>query len=273
LIDFNQAFVTLLGGPRELTLEEMAKFEAFIKTLSYPPNPFQNLDRTFADPQAGPSAARGQRLFAESRLDAAVLTCDQCHTAGANGPGTNNIIIPGLLLQESQDFKVPQLRGMYQKFGMKREPGEQLSGFGYIHDGSIDTLLNFLRLPIFTFRNDDDRMDVEEFLVSFDSGIAPAVGLQITVNGQNKSFPSTLERINLMIAQAEAGNCELIVKGIYKGAQRGFLYTGNRMFASDRAAESVVSVEEIIQAAATGAELTFTGVAVGSGRLLGIGND
>lgn len=270
LSDFNQAFVTLLGGPRQLTSEEMGKFEAFIKTLSYPPNPLQNLDRTLPDPPTGPSAARGQRLFTDSRLDAAVLTCDQCHTAGSKAPGTNNIIIPGLVLQESQDFKVPQLRGMYQKFGMKKGPGEQLSGFGYIHDGSIDTLLSFLRLPIFTFRNDDDRLDVEEFLVSFDSGVAPAVGLQVTVNGQNKSWPTTLERINLLIAQAEAGNCELIVRGIYKGARRGFAYTGKRMFLSDRAEESSVSVEEIIEAASTGAELTFTGVPVGSARLPGI---
>jgi YVTN family beta-propeller protein len=271
LSDFNAAFVSLLGGPRQLTSEEMAAFEAFVLTLTYPPNPFQNLDRTFPYPPSGPSAARGQRLFNNSRLDAAILTCDQCHTTGSNfRSGTNNVIIPGLLLQEPQDFKVPQLRGLYQKVGMRKEPGEQSVGFGFIHDGSIDTLFSFLRLPVFTFSNDDDRRDVEAFLLAFDSGIAPAVGLQVTAGGENKLSVVVTKRLTLLMGQADVANCDLIVKGVFRGERRGFLYVGNGMFQTDRHADSPLSLQELLQAAGAGAELTFTGVPAGSGRRLGI---
>ena len=274
LADFNPAFVSLLGGPRQLTGQEMASFEAFVRTLAYPPNPLQNPDRTYPDPPAGPSAARGESLFTNSRLDAAVLTCNQCHTAVPGfRPGTNKLIIPGPLLGESQDFKVPHLRGMYQKTGMRSASGEQLTGFGFLHDGSVDTLLNFLRLPIFTFRNDDDRRDVEAFLLAFDSGIAPSVGLQVTLREDNKTSPAVTERINLMMQQADAGNCDLIVKGIYQGARRGFRYVGNGRFQTDRSGEATVSWQEIVQAAGAGAEATFTGVPVGSGSRLGIDSD
>ncbi|HEX8089566.1 MAG TPA: hypothetical protein VF762_11965 [Blastocatellia bacterium] len=269
--DFNPAFVSLLGGPRQLTGDEMASFEAFVETLTYPPNPLQNPDRTYPDPPAGPSAARGQELFTNSRLDAAVLTCNQCHTASPGfKSGTNSIIIPGRLLNESQDFKVPQLRGMYQKVGMSNAPGEQASGFGFTHDGSIDTLLNFLRVPIFTFRNDDDRRDVEAFLLAFDSGIAPAVGLQVTLTGEERTSPGAVSRINLLMQQSGIGNCDLVVKGIFHGERRGFVYLGGGRFQPDRKQDATLSLQELTQGAGVGAELTFTGVPVGTGARLGI---
>ena len=271
LDDFNPAFMSLLGGPRELTAAEMAAFTAFAQTLTYPPNPFQNLDRTFPNPATGPSAERGRQLFNDGRLDGGVLACNTCHlTSPGFRSGTNNLIISGLLLQESQDFKVPQLRGAYQKLGLRNSAGEQLSGFGFIHDGSIDTLLDFLRLPVFTFKNDDDRRDVGAFVLAFDSGLAPAVGLQVTINGDNKLSPAVTERINLLMAQADGGNCEVVVKGIYGGAHRGFVYVGNGMFQPDRLGESPVTFQTLVQAADAGSELTFTGVPVGYGRRLGI---
>jgi hypothetical protein len=83
----------------------------------------------------------------------------------------HHLIIPGLALQESQDFKVPQLRGFIRSRITKR-PGRAAFRFGFIHDGTIDSLLSFLRLPVFTFRNDNDRRDVEAFVLAFDSGLA-----------------------------------------------------------------------------------------------------
>lgn len=270
LDDFNPAFMSLLGGPRELTADEMSAFKAFTQTLTYPPNPLQNLDRTFPNPPTGPSAERGRQLFGNSRLDASVLTCNDCHLAFAFRSGTNNLVIPGLLLQESQDFKVPQLRGLDQKLGMVNASGEQISGFGFIHDGSVDTLLDFLRLPVFTFRNDDDRRDVEAFVLAFDTGVAPAVGLQVTINAENKRAPAVAERINLLMNQANAGNCDLVVRGVYGGARRGFVYVGRGIFQPDRQGDAQLSWQALVEAAGAGAELTFTGVPVGYGRRLGI---
>ena len=271
LSDFNPAFMSLLGGPRELTADEMTAFTAFTQTLTYPPNPNQNLDRTFPNPPTGPSAERGRLLFNTGALDGGLLSCNACHSASPGfRSGTSNLIIPGLLLQESQDFKVPQLRGLYQKLGLQNSAGEQLSGFGFIHDGSIDTLLDFLRLPVFTFRSDNDRRDVEAFVLAFDSGLAPAVGLQVTLNGDNKLSPAVAERISLFMAQANGGNCDLVVKGIYGGAHRGFVYLGNGMFQADKQSESPLSFQVLMQAADSGSELTFTGTPVGYGRRLGI---
>jgi hypothetical protein len=269
--DFNPAFMSLLGGPRELKNDEMASLTAFVQSLAYPPNPLQNLDRSLSNPPTGPSAERGRELYNNSPLDAGLLTCNACHSASPGfRAGPNNLIIPGLVLQETQDFKVPQLRGLYQKVGMLNESGEQLSGFGFIHDGSVATLLDFLRLPVFRFRNDDDRRDVIAFVMAFDSGIAPAVGLQVTLNGDNRDSVEAAERVRLLIAQADAGNCDLIVKGIYGGERRGFVYTAAGRMQPDRTGEALLGWQDLVQAVKAGAELTFTGVPVGDGRRLGI---
>src|SRR5215831_6039516 len=267
LSDFNPAFISLLGGTRELTDQEMADFEAFIQTLSYPPNPFENLDRTYPNPPAGPSAMRGHSLFTTARLDGGVFTCNNCHMAEPGfGAGTNGIIIPGPLLQEPQDFKVPQLRGMYEKTGLVNAQGEAIAGFGFIHDGSIDSLVDFLRAPVFTFSSDADRLDVATFVMAFDTGLAPAVGLQVTVNDANKVSSAVTDRITLLMSQADAGNCDLIVRGIYGGARRGFLYSGGGMFQPDRQSDPGVSWQALVQAAGRGSELTFTGIPPGTGR-------
>jgi len=267
LTDFNPAFMSLLGGPRQLTDQEMADFQAFIQTLSYPPNPFENPDRTYPSSLQGANASRGQTLFTGARLDAGVFTCNDCHTSAPDfGPGTNKIIIPGTLLREPQDFKVPQLRGMYQKTGMVSAQGEQLAGFGFIHDGSIDSLLDFLREPVFNFAGDSDRLDVAAFVMAFDSGLAPSVGIQVTISDSNKSSSAVTDRISLLMSQADAGNCDLVVKGIYAGAPRSFAYVGNGMFQPDRPADSPVSLLTLVQAAGRASELTFTGVPVGAGH-------
>jgi YVTN family beta-propeller protein len=266
LADFNPAFMKLLGGTRQLTDAEMADFTAFIQTLRYPPNPLENLDRTYPNPATGPSAARGQTLFTTTRLDANVLTCDNCHTSSGFGTGTNGIIIPGTLLQEPQDFKVPQLRGMYQKAGMDRTASVNVAGFGFIHDGSIESLLDFLREPVFTFASDSDRFDVAAFVMAFDTGLAPSVGLQVTVNDSNKASSAVSDRIILLMSQADAGNCDLVAKGIYGGARRSFVYLGNGVFQPDRTGDSPVSWQALVQAARAGYELTFTGVIPGTGH-------
>ena len=197
-----------------------------------------------------------------------MLTCNDCHLAFRSG--TNSLVIPGLALQESQDFKVPQLRGLAEKVGMRSASGEQISGFGFIHDGSVATLLDFLRLPVFTFRNDDDRRDVEAFVLAFDTGLAPSVGLQITINGDNKTSLAALTRITLLVNQTNTGNCDLVVKGVFGGERRGFVYAGSGMFQTDRQSDAKLSVQALVDAASSGAELTFTGVPIGYGRRLGI---
>ena len=73
-----------------------------------------------------------------------------------------------------------------------------------------------------------------------------------------------------VITQADAGNCDLIVKGIFGGEHRGFVYVGNGMFQSDKRIETPFSWQVLAQAANAGSELTLTGTPVGYGRRLGI---
>jgi YVTN family beta-propeller protein len=276
---FNGTFVDLLGGQQQLSTEELEIFAAFVNSITYPPNPNENLDRTYPDPPTGASPARGFNLFVNQRLDGrvggnGVISCNTCHTAAPGfGTGTAKLIIPGLLLGESQDFKIPQLRGIYQKTGMINAPGEHLRGFGFIHDGTFDTLLTFLRIPLFNFKNDDERRDVEAFILAFDTGTAPAVGAQLTLDGENKTSTPLLDKLRILVVQAETGNANLIVKGIFGGVSRGFVYTGGGMFQTDKMGEPQVSLQSLIQAANKGSELTFTGVPLGTGRRIGIDRD
>ncbi|HEX8118921.1 MAG TPA: hypothetical protein VF521_16705, partial [Pyrinomonadaceae bacterium] len=255
---FNPAFQSLLGAPRQLDAGEMQAYENFVRTLAYPPNPNQNLNRTFpTTTPTGANAERGRQLFTTARLDAGVQTCSACHSLTN---GTNGFLIDGLLLQESQSLKVPQLRGLYQKVGADNAPGEKLTSFGFTHDGASDNLVTFLRSPVFTFASDNDRRDVAQYLLSFDTGVAPVVGAQVTVNAENRNTQAVLDRVNLLAGQVLANNCDLVVRGVYKGEHRAFLYAKlTDKFETDRAGEPQVTRQELLDAAASGGELTFTG--------------
>jgi YVTN family beta-propeller protein len=287
LTSFNPAFVSLLGGTRQLNVQEMSDFGAFVRSLTYPPNPNEKLNRKPSD-----FGAAGFNDFNTRRLDASTLTCIQCHaltvfsTPGGGGTitgtGTNSIIIPGILLQETQDFKVPQLRGLYQKMGMSRTAGEQLSGFGFIHDGTNDSIFDFLKTAVFTFPDSDPiladamRRDIEKFLLELDTGTAPAVGTQVTLNAENsinkhpEAFPASFSALR---DQAAAGNCDLVVHGIYGGAPRSFLRLADGTYQPDSLSEAPVTQTALLNAVDAGAELTFMGVVPGTGRRMSIDRD
>lgn len=269
--DFNPAFISLLGSPRQLSNDEMAQLKSFIGSLTYPPNPRQNLDRSYPNPESGPSAARGETIFRTQITDQKTLSCGKCHVA-SNHTGTDRDIIPGAVRKEPQAFKVPQLRGIYQKVGRLDSPGKQLSGFGFSHDGSEDSIFHFLQRSIFNL-TDDQRADLEQYILAFDTGTAPAVGLQETVNIGNRASAGATGRISLLMAQADAGNCDLIIVGFYRKRWRGFLYLGKNSFKSDKKNEPKATLEAILNSLQPGEELTFTGVFPGSGERLSIDRD
>ncbi|MDT7541843.1 MAG: hypothetical protein QOE33_1747 [Acidobacteriota bacterium] len=270
---FNPAFVSLLGGTRQLNATEMAAFTEFIRSLTYPPNPNENLDRTLPNPATGPSAVRGQQFYLTAQSDEGVLTCNNCHAQPQLGQATTGIIIPGVALQETQAFKVPQLRGLYQKAGLQRIAGEQPTGYGFAHDGSFPTLLDFLRSPVFTFQNDNQRRDVAEFLLDLDTGTAPAVGLSVTINVDNRNTASALARVELLMQQCAGAACDVVARGVVNNQQRGFLFVGNRTFKSDRQGETNISVDQLLQSAGANNEITFLGVPKGAGTRMSIDRD
>ena len=89
-------------------------------------------------------------------------------------------------------MNVPQIRNVYRKLGFLNAPGSVKSGFGLIHDGSIDTPISFLTLPVFNPWPAVKKDDLAAFLLEVDTGMAPTVGLQITVTATNANAPATL---------------------------------------------------------------------------------
>ncbi|HEY2956485.1 MAG TPA: beta-propeller fold lactonase family protein [Candidatus Eisenbacteria bacterium] len=279
---FNPAFVNLMGRAGALADSEMAAFDDFVLPLAYPPNPNQFLDRTLpgdAGASATPSAKRGQSFFMTVAVDGGALTCNQCHGAGSFGPGTNGQIIDRFALQEAQDMKVPQLRNMYKKTGFTDQPGAvNKRGFGFTHNGAVDNLFDFLQFPGFNFGSpqsaaDAKRRDVEQFLLCFDTGIAPAVGCEVTFAGANDSDPTLVARLDTLAGQAGLGYCDLVAKGRVSGQPRGWLYVGGGMWRPDKQAEGDIATATLRALGGPGSEVTVRGVPPGSGTRMGLDRD
>jgi YVTN family beta-propeller protein len=279
LENFNVAFVSLLGGPRLLSDQEMASFKAFVQSLVYPPNPNHPQRRTPNEFLGG-----GFGFFSTNKLfgppgPSGTINCSECHLVTNFKVGSDNKITPAANLTESQSVKVAPFRGLYQKVGMDKTPGpDKLTGFGFSHDGSFDNLFNFQKAPQFNFGQagseataDGWRRNIEAMILQFDTGTAPAVGLMVTVDATNKSSFNVTDRINnVLIPEAQVGNCDLVVRGIYGGSPHGFLRLSNGMFQPDSLSEAPVTLQTLLNAANTGAELTFMGVPPGEGRLFAL---
>jgi hypothetical protein len=199
----------------------------------------------------------------------------------------------------AQILKVPHLRNMYQKvgmFGQKPMPiiipinhdtafmGDQVRGFGFIHDGSVDTMFRFVSAVAFSQGPDNVtgppptpegnviRRNMESFMLAFDTNLAPIVGQQVTLTRANAAVANP--RINLLIDRANAGECDLVAKTSLGRREAGFLYTGAGKFASDRRRFRDIPDALLRQlAGASGVELTYTCTPPGSGERVGIDRD
>jgi YVTN family beta-propeller protein len=283
LLAFNGAFVSLQGRSQPLADSEMTALSDFVMPLVYPPNPNENLDRTMPDaPPGSPSALRGEDFFLHHDLDGGGTTCSSCHTAANFAPGTNHMMVADDVIGEDQDLKVPQLRNLYKKTGFRDTAGvTNKRGFGVMHDGAIDriaTVLSSGHTASFDFganqaESDANRADLEAYLMAFDTGIAPAVGRQLTFNGPNNSDPSALGTVDTLRGQADAGNCDLVARGRLSGQKRSWLYQGADLWKSDKMAESDIATAQLVALAGLGSEVTVTGVPPGSGTRTGLDRD
>lgn len=279
--EFNGAFPDLLGRGSELTEQQIQQFAEYALTLTYPPNPIRALDNSLTDSQQA-----GRDIYFDDLTTGDVFRCNDCHTLDpANGhfgtSGESSVEGDDI----SQEFKVPHLRNMYQKVGKfgntgrfsgtEADFGEQIRGFGFMHDGNMDTLDNFFKGSVFRFDtdpvvNDEKRTQVVDFVMAIDSNMAPVVGQQVTLRTQSRA--DTDARIDLLMARAEFQECDLTVKTVLDNEQRGFLYQGAGNFRSDRAVS--MSYQQVRAIAIDdGNPVTFTCVPPGSGTWLGIDRD
>ncbi|MGH7893896.1 MAG: YncE family protein, partial [Candidatus Binatia bacterium] len=289
---FNVAFAGLLGRSGPLAPEEMQAFTDFILQVTYPPNPIRALDNSLT-----PDQDAGRIFFLNSNPSDVFQACNGCHVLD---PANGHFGSDGLssFENETQLLKIPHLRNMYQKVGMFGMPqvaffnagdngdkGTQIRGFGFLHDGSVDTLFRFHQATVFNqvqfgflinpggFQNgapgDPLRRQVEQFMLAFDSNLAPIVGQQVTLGAS--SGQDAQDRADLLVARAGLGECDVVVKGTLASEARGWVLIG-ALFQSDRTSETHTDGQLRSQAAG-GEERTYTCVPPGSGVRIGIDRD
>ena len=203
--------VGLLGAASQLSAADMQAYTDFILSVRYPPNPIRALSNVGTTAQNG-----GETFFNTTVVDGG--TCQNCHRLPFGTDG--RMSVEG----ETQEFKIPHLRNLYQKIGMFGLPpnpllpngisgGNVVRGFGFLHDGAVSTVFLFLNAPVFNFANNTQRQQVEAFVLALDTGLRPIVGQQVSANATTLNDTTVTDRITLLIAQAEAGSCDVVVKG------------------------------------------------------------
>jgi sugar lactone lactonase YvrE len=216
------------------------------------------------------------------------FTCEGCHVLrpelgffGTDGQSSFEAL--------PQVAKIPQLRNLYTKVGMFGHPaipnlnngdngntGAQIRGSGFEHDGSIDTLFRFVQAQVFNPSSggrvgfaggDAQRRDVEQFLLAFDSDLAPIAGQQITLDAGNAATVGP--RIDLLIARARtpfaskilgpgATECDLVARGAIADRPVSFRLASDGTFTRDDGGPPLGDAALRALAAVDGQQLTYT---------------
>jgi YVTN family beta-propeller protein len=303
-MNFAVAFPSLIGSANQPSEAQMQTFADFQLQVVPPPNPVRNLDNSLTVVQQ-----QGQAFFSGVRpsdgINSAAVnllagqssfSCNGCHTLDSSngffGTGGNQSF-EGL----TQVVKIPHLRNAYDKIGMFGTPvvgffqqadsgpmGNQIRGFGFTGDGSTDTMFRFLTAAVFAPTSNSGfpqtnpnatRQGVEQFLLAFDSDLAPIVGQQVTLTNSNGAGAGP--RIDLLMQRAAAPfvskalngavtECDLVVHVVKNGHIMGFLYNpvgGN--FVPDDGSGALSDGALRAFAATPGQEVTYTAATPGSG--------
>jgi len=322
LEQFNGTFTNLQGAASLLKTNEMQDLEDFLVTIHFPPNPYRLFNNSLSTNVPLPGhVALGRGVLPvgaplpNGNAQAGLLRfrlqgtegCVHCHTLPSGvGPdmtwsGTRWLSFPVgskgerhaalIALERSAQlpFKISQLRNLYDKIGMDSRRTRSQTGFGFLHDGSVDGLVRFVQ-DGFDFRADKETADMVAFLLSLTGSdlppgvltdpdrppglpsrdVAAAVGRQITLNN-----PAPVQLIADMIslATSSTSRVDLVVRGGRDGVARGWvLDRATRQFQSDRNAESSTPERLRLLASETN-ELTYTLVPRDSGRRIGIDRD
>jgi DNA-binding beta-propeller fold protein YncE len=251
--EFDVTFRDLLGMERRLGRIEMRKFKDLLKAIHFPPNPNRKLNgdystnlplrgfvasgkigRAAGEPLPNGDALRGSRFG----------DCIGCHSI-PSGLGrtrlfdTNGLVIVQsftLAQAENLPFKAVHFRNLYERTGLSYSSTNSTVGFGFLHDGRVDTLERYLlegSSAGVRFTNDQQVADVIAFLISAgnkDASTSPgarnpgahaAVGRQFSLNETN--FAPLIAQFEFPIRQQHG--IELSVRGIISNAPSGWLLT------------------------------------------------
>jgi DNA-binding beta-propeller fold protein YncE len=308
--NFIVAFPGLLGAANPPTTGQMQQFTTFQLQVVEPPNPVRNLNNSLNASQQrgenffqGPRPADGINIGALGGLvpNQTAFTCNGCHEVdpGEGEFGTSkNASFEGI----QQIFKIPHLRNMYTKVGMfgfapvsffnnSSTPnlGDQIRGFGFTNEGSVDTVFRFVNAQVFNpqlnagfplINPNATRRDVEQYVLAFDTDLAPIVGQQVTLKSNNSAAVGP--RINLLEQRAGASftskvlggvttECDVVAQVVQAGSVKGLLF--NPSAGNFVAADGTTITDGALRAlaATAGQEVTFTAVPPGSGSRIAFG--
>jgi YVTN family beta-propeller protein len=165
--------------------------------------------------------------------------------------------------------------------------GDQIKGFGYTQDGSTDTMFRFHNTNGFlprppgtvtpldpgngfelnvTPEGMEIRRNLEQYLMVFPSNFFPIMGQQVTLSSENGNAVNA--RIDLMIARADLGECDLVARQ----KKQGFLYQGDGTFARDTVTKKEISDADL-RAKSADANITYTCTPPGSGVRIALDRD
>ena len=259
---FNGAFEGLLKGTR-LNDDEFALFKSFVFSMRYPPNPEQMLNRNYSDEaEAGLiSALNGPSCS----------NCANCH----NMPlGTHNdITIP------IQSFALvynltPQFRAFWTKESDRcaidgSSTQRNMTGFGLLHNGINHDSDHFIDLFFGGSTN------LKEMLNEFDTGLAPSTVYSELLKGSTVSQ----SRLNYMVEQANAGYCDIALRGRIAPAGTwinvgGIFDVATQTFTFDDSTLAPLSPSTLLFLANFNrVDVVLLGTPVGSGERLGVDID
>ncbi|MDG2149185.1 MAG: hypothetical protein P8N09_06655 [Planctomycetota bacterium] len=329
LEDFNGAFTSLQGDDAQLTDEEMQTFEDFLSSIYFPPNPYRNLDNSFKSllelpghfttgkflPEGLPlppgNAKRGKEFFVgPNGLVGGQFDCITCHTsptgmgsdtvqvgntmeflpAGPNGEHHHALV--GIDGSTNKSIKIAHLRNLYDKVGMDMAVEESRAGFGFLHDGSVDSIARFLSKPSFGLTSDQDIADMVAFLLSYSGGglprgslsdpmkplgpmsqdSHPAVGQQVTIASWDTLASEQTQLIQTMVSLAESQEVGLVVCGLQGDSVAGWAYLPGGLAQSNRISQKL-DFTDLMELAGVGSELTLTLVPKGTEIRIGLDRD
>jgi hypothetical protein len=163
---------------------------------------------------------------------------------------------------------------MYQKTNANFNPGAvSIDGFGFTHDGDLMGVFDFLSGAEFPLIQDNAtvKANLDAYMLSFDTGTAPAVGYSRTLTAANVQSGPAQSDWNLLQSQAGVGNIDLIANGTIQGQIYGLLYLpGTGVYQTDTAGVGPFTQAQLSTFIQNGDTLTIMGVPQGSGVRMGI---
>lgn len=267
-------------------------------------------------PIASGNAAQGLTLFTSGRLallpgiPADPVNCSGCHslptgmapnarnfdtnvgtylggTVRPPGPnGENHLLVHGEATLNGLTMKVPQLRNLHEKTGFETKRAESRHGFGFFHDGSVDSIAHVMGLDDFDVASDQELADLTAFMLSFSGSDLPtsnpafsaplldsldshaAVGQQVHLN-----TASATARLNTLMSQADAGRIELMAVSGSDQNRRQWLYQADTARFEADGPEPSASLSSVLAQASVDTPLIFTALAVGTGQRMALDRD